>query len=75
MLRSIGYDETNWDRLRTALLLELQYVAGSFVRVNLANPPGESWAAHMRIEGPDGSADLVTVWAVNPGDRARLVTL
>ena len=39
----LGYDVSTWREFRQVLLDKLPYAPGRFMRINLANPPGENW--------------------------------
>jgi hypothetical protein len=68
----LGFTQTNSDELRAVMVSKLGSVPAQASRTNGGG--GMNYVATMTIEGPGGSADVQTVWAVNPGEETHLVT-
>jgi hypothetical protein len=68
----LGFTASNSDELRTVMISKLTTVSAEAAKENAGG--GVNYVARMTIEGPGGSADVQTVWAVNPGEETHLVT-
>ncbi len=68
---ALGYTAANWEDLRQALLAALPKAAAGPVRDGKKGPIYE---VVLTIQGPLGSADLVTAWEIREGEAPRLVT-
>jgi hypothetical protein len=69
---NLGFTTTNSDQLRSVMISNLRNVPAEASKPNGGG--GVNYVATMTIEGPGGTADIQTVWAVNPGEGTHLVT-
>ena len=72
VFRSVGYDQTNWEELRDAILAQLPHVEGRFRRSTPGG--GDLYEAPMRIVGPKGTLDVQTIWNVHRAAGTSFVT-
>lgn len=70
--RSLGYTRDEWELLRSHLLTLASRCAAV---AKPADVYGQKYEVSGILEGPSGSADLMTVWIIRAGeDHPRLVT-
>ena len=69
--RNVGFNESNWEELRDVILTQLPAVEGRFNRENEVG--GQNWEAAMTVNGPTGTATILTTWVVTPNAPTALI--
>ena len=70
---SLGIETENWEFLHSALL---RMAASADAKLGQATVFGQKYLIPGHLEGPGGSADIVSVWIILAGeDVPRLVTV
>ncbi len=70
--RTLGYDQSNWEKLRSTFLDQLPRVRGRYMRGN--DPWGDNYEAVITIETEEGPTEVRTFWEVRPGSGAKFLT-